>query len=84
MPNYEFQCKDCKKEYSVHLSLADYEKKKYQCPECKSSNVKQQITAFQTKTSRKSWYRLRYSQSRIPGIRVAKANLGKQKCVMRE
>ena len=54
MPSYEFLCEKCKNQYSLQLSLAEYEKKKYACPKCKSRKVKQQITTFQTKTSRKS------------------------------
>jgi putative FmdB family regulatory protein len=54
MPTYEFICEKCKKRFSIQLSLADYEKKKRACPKCKSRKVKQQITAFQTQTSRKS------------------------------
>ena len=54
MPSYEFVCEKCNKQFSLYLSLADHEKKKYACPKCKSNKVKQQITTFQTKTSRKS------------------------------
>jgi len=54
MPSYEFFCEKCNKQYILQLSLAEYEKKKYACPECKSLKVKQQISSFQTKTSRKS------------------------------
>ena len=54
MPSYEFLCEKCKNQYTLQLSLAEYEKKKYACPKCKSRKVKQQITIFQTKTSRKS------------------------------
>jgi len=54
MPFYEFFCEKCKKQFSLKLSLTDYEKKKYTCPKCKSRKVKQQISTFQTKTSRKS------------------------------
>jgi putative FmdB family regulatory protein len=54
MHAYEFFCEKCNKGFSMQLSLADYEKKKYACPKCKSRKVKQQITIFQTKTSRKS------------------------------
>jgi len=54
MPFYEFFCEKCKKQFSLKLSLKDYEKKKYTCPKCKSRKVKQQISTFQTKTSRKS------------------------------
>jgi putative FmdB family regulatory protein len=54
MPSYEFLCEKCKKTFTIQLSLADYEKKKYKCPECNSKKVKQQITTFQVNTSRKS------------------------------
>lgn len=54
MPSYEFKCEDCKTIFTAQLTLADYEKKNYRCPKCKSKKVRQQITSFQTKTSRKS------------------------------
>ena len=54
MPTYEFLCENCKKTFSVILSLSDYEKKKYKCPKCDSKKVKQQVTAFQAVTSKKS------------------------------
>ena len=54
MPTYEFECEKCGKSFSVILSLADYEKKKYKCPKCGSKQVKQQITSFQAVTSKKS------------------------------
>jgi putative FmdB family regulatory protein len=54
MPTYEFFCEKCKKRFSIQLRLADYEKKKWACPKCKSRRVKQEITSFQTQTSRKS------------------------------
>ncbi|NCO59066.1 MAG: zinc ribbon domain-containing protein [Deltaproteobacteria bacterium CG_4_8_14_3_um_filter_51_11] len=54
MPTYEFQCEKCNKPFSMTLSLTEYEKKGFRCPSCKSTKVKQQITAFQTKTSKKS------------------------------
>jgi len=54
MPNYEFRCENCKKRFSQTLSISEYEKKKPSCPKCKSRNVKQQISSFQTVTSKKS------------------------------
>ena len=54
MPTYEFMCQKCEKQFSVNISISDYEKKKYKCPECGSKKVKQLITGFQTVTSRKS------------------------------
>lgn len=54
MPTYEFKCEECKNFFSAQLTLSEYEKKNYGCPKCKSKKVKQQISLFQTKTSRKS------------------------------
>jgi putative FmdB family regulatory protein len=54
MPNYEFRCENCKKRFSLILSISEYEKKKPGCPKCKSRKVKQQISSFQTVTSKKS------------------------------
>jgi putative FmdB family regulatory protein len=54
MPTYEFYCEKCKKSFSVIITLSDYEKKKYSCPTCKTKNLKQQISSFQTVTSKKS------------------------------
>ena len=54
MPTYEFVCKKCKKKFSLIMSISEYEKKKAQCPKCKSTDVKQQITSFQAVTSKKS------------------------------
>ncbi len=54
MPTYEFMCQKCEKPFTLVMSISDYEKKKVQCPKCESKRVKQQITSFQTKTSRKS------------------------------
>jgi putative FmdB family regulatory protein len=54
MPTYDFYCEKCKKKFSVHISIADFEKKKFACPKCKGKKIRQQITAFQTVTSKKS------------------------------
>ena len=54
MPIYDFACGKCKKKFSLTMSISEYEKKKFQCPKCKSTEVKQQISSFQTVTSKKS------------------------------
>ena len=55
MPTYEFYCKECNKSFTIILSISEYEKKKYSCPKCKDKKkLKQQITSFQTVTSKKS------------------------------
>ena len=54
MPTYEYQCQECKKKFSVNLSISEHGKTKVACPRCKSKKVKQDISLFTTKTSRKS------------------------------
>ena len=54
MPTYEYECLDCKKKFSVILSISEHEKNKASCPKCKGKKVKQSISTFTTKTSRKS------------------------------
>ena len=54
MPTYEFYCDVCKKTFTIILSISEYEKRKYSCPECKTKKIKQQISSFQTVTSKKS------------------------------
>ncbi|NIQ40174.1 MAG: zinc ribbon domain-containing protein [Proteobacteria bacterium] len=54
MPNYDYLCKKCKKLFTMVLTLSEYENGKIKCPHCGSERLKQQITTFMTKTSRKS------------------------------
>ncbi len=54
MPTYEYQCEACKRRFSLTLSVSERDRGKAACPKCKSRKVKQQISAFTTKTSRKS------------------------------
>jgi putative FmdB family regulatory protein len=54
MPVYEYQCRDCHKNFSKTLSLAEAGKQKINCPHCSSQNVEQVPTAFYAVTSRKS------------------------------
>jgi len=54
MPTYDYTCKKCKKSFTTVLTFSEYDKGKAKCPHCGSGNLKQQITPFMTKTSRKS------------------------------
>lgn len=54
MPIYEFECLKCKKIFSLVLSLAEYEKKKPECPKCGSKQVEQVVETFYAVTSKKS------------------------------
>ena len=54
MPQYEYVCQDCNKEFSLVLTLAEHEKGKITCPKCGSTKVEQQWAAFFATTSKKS------------------------------
>lgn len=54
MPTYDYVCKKCKKPFTMTLTLDEYEQGKVKCPHCGSGSLKQQVTSFMTKTSRKS------------------------------
>ncbi len=54
MPQYEFRCKKCKKEFSLFMAISEKDRKRVACPKCKARSVEQLITPFQAKTSRKS------------------------------
>ena len=54
MPTYEYECLNCKKRFSLTSSISEHSKSKVSCPKCKSKKVKQVISTFMTKTSRKS------------------------------
>ena len=55
MPAYEYACRDCGKEFTVFLTVKEFETKpKITCPHCENDNVQRTITGFFTKTSKKS------------------------------
>lgn len=55
MPEYDYVCSKCGKEFAVFLSLKELEEKPVvKCPDCKSDQVRKQITRFFAKTSKKS------------------------------
>jgi len=54
MPVYEFKCQKCDHDFSIVITLSEYEKKKFTCPKCKSDKAKRLLSSFQTITSKKS------------------------------
>ncbi len=56
MPTYDFVCTECKKSFSVTMTLSDYSRKRLtKCPKCESSrHVQRKVTPFFALTSKKS------------------------------
>jgi putative FmdB family regulatory protein len=55
MPAYEYTCKDCKKDFTIYLSIKEFETNPtITCTNCQSTNVIKKLTSFFTKTSKKS------------------------------
>jgi len=54
MPTYDYLCGKCGAEFSLIMSISEYNAAKVACPKCNSEEVKQQMTGFIAKTSRKS------------------------------
>jgi putative FmdB family regulatory protein len=54
MPTYEYLCGKCGEEFVLIMSISEYEAGNITCPKCQSGDVKQQMSAFNPKTSRKS------------------------------
>jgi putative FmdB family regulatory protein len=54
MPTYEYVCKECKKTFTVILTIAEHESTRVACPKCKSKKTEQQFASFFAVTSKKS------------------------------
>jgi putative FmdB family regulatory protein len=55
MPDYEFLCRNCGKQFTAHMSIKEHDDQVAECPECKSSaDVQRVISHFNVQTSKKS------------------------------
>ncbi len=54
MPIYDYKCLDCNKEFTLVLTLKEYEDGKVECPNCKSKNLQRLLGTFFASTSKKS------------------------------
>jgi len=54
MSTYVFLCKDCKKEFTQTLHIAEMEKGGVACPHCGSKRVTQMVPEFSAVTAKKS------------------------------
>jgi putative FmdB family regulatory protein len=54
MPSYDYRCGKCGKRFEVTISVSDRDAGKVKCAKCGSRRVRQQVSGFSVKTSRKS------------------------------
>ena len=54
MPVYEYECRDCGNRFVESMSIDDHDKRKLQCPSCKSQNTDSVIEAPYVKAAKKS------------------------------
>lgn len=55
MPAYDYICNNCKKEFTLFLSIKDYEASpRVTCPNCKSPDVQRKFSEFFAKTASKA------------------------------
>jgi putative FmdB family regulatory protein len=54
MPMYDYKCLDCGKESLIAITLKEHESGTVTCPACGSKKVKQMITSFIARTTKKS------------------------------
>jgi putative FmdB family regulatory protein len=54
MPHYDYQCENCRKQFSVYQSISEHGKTVITCPKCHQDKVRQKISTFMVKTSKKS------------------------------
>ncbi|HET9481954.1 MAG TPA: FmdB family zinc ribbon protein [Candidatus Polarisedimenticolia bacterium] len=54
MPVYDFKCEECKKRFSLTLSVAERSRGKLKCTRCGSRKIEQQFASVYAITSKKS------------------------------
>ena len=46
MPNYDFECQDCRKTFEVRATIKEMEEGKISCIKCNSKNIKRIFNGF--------------------------------------
>ncbi|MBI3184491.1 MAG: zinc ribbon domain-containing protein [Myxococcales bacterium] len=55
MPDYEFYCRRCKKQYAAWMSVKEHDERLAECPEChRTDQAEKRLSDFFARTSRKS------------------------------
>jgi putative FmdB family regulatory protein len=55
MPDYDYFCRHCQRQFTTHMSVKEHDRHMAECPDCKSAKeVQQTISHFNVQTSKKS------------------------------
>ena len=54
MPEYEFECRNCKKVFTLVMRISERLAAKIRCPGCESEDVESLMQVFVAKTGKKS------------------------------
>jgi putative FmdB family regulatory protein len=54
MPTYDYRCSQCKKKFTVTMTIKERDSKQAKCPKCGGKKVVQLISPFSPITSKKS------------------------------
>lgn len=54
MAEYEFECRECKKIFTLFMRVSERVKATIRCPGCESGDVEPLMQAFMAKTAKKS------------------------------
>lgn len=54
MPVYDYRCNNCRKKFSLKMTVSQLEKGKPKCPKCGSKKTQKLVTGFFAVTSKKS------------------------------
>jgi putative FmdB family regulatory protein len=54
VPTYDFRCAECRKKFSLIMTIGQRIRKRVKCPKCGSGKAEAVFSGFFAKTSRKS------------------------------
>jgi putative FmdB family regulatory protein len=54
MPTYDFRCGECKKKYTLTMSISVRDRRRVKCPKCGSGKAEPVFSSFFAKTTRKA------------------------------
>ena len=52
MPVYEYECRGCGQRFTEMMSIDDHEKRKLQCPRCKSQSTEALVESYVATTKK--------------------------------